>query len=251
MKITKKTWLIFGGVILGVAVSLFGFFITFKQTDIHVDVLDGGGDCVFLMHGILRPSSVMGELAENFYTAGYKTINVDYPSTTYNIDTLTQMTLLTLVPEYCADQTVNFVGHSMGGIIIRNYLASNEVANLGSVVTIATPHKGSEVADFLNKFWVTRQLLGPALSDLMTGENSFTTALPTPDYELGAIVGTRSFIPFFSYLLPGPDDGEVSVESAKLEGAKDFIELPHSHTFITGARDTREEALKFIEFGEF
>lgn len=250
MRISKKIGLITGAVLV-FAGMLLTCLIVFKQTDGHVKILDGGGDCVFLMHGILRSSSIMDEMAKAFYAAGFKTISVDYSSTAYDIDTLTQMTLETFVPEYCPAQTVNFVGHSMGGIIIRNYLANNEVLNLGRVVTVASPHKGSEVADFLNKIWLTRQLLGPALSEITTDDLSVARSLPTPDYELGAIAGTCSFIPFFSYLLPGPDDGEVSLESAKLEGAKDYIELPHSHTFIMQAEDTQKNVLKFVEFGEF
>jgi pimeloyl-ACP methyl ester carboxylesterase len=215
------------------------------------EVLVGAGDCVFLLHGISRSSYLMNGLADNFHEAGYTTLNIDYPSTTYDLETLTNMTLGAYVPEFCEGKLVNFVGHSMGGIITRNYLASNEVANLGRVVMIASPNQGSEVADFLNKYWVTRMFFGPALGEIGTGSASLVLGLPEPDYEVGVMAATRSNNPVLSRVLPGADDSRVSVESTKLDSMTDYLEVAATHSFVTFRPDVQEAALLFIEFGEF
>ncbi len=218
----------------------------------RAEVLEAQGDCVFLLHGLSRSSLLMIGLANTFNEAGYQTINIDYPSMAYDIETLTEMTLGTFVPEYCpSDRVVNFVGHSMGGIITRNYLANNEVANLGRVVMIASPNQGSEAADFLNKHWITRMFFGPALEQIGTGEKSVPLNLEAPDYEIGVIAGTKSYNFVLSRVLPGPDDSRVSVESTKLEAMSDYMEFPYTHSFITFVKEVREAALWFIEFGEF
>ncbi len=252
MFLNKKTFYIFGSLLLFI-VMIVGpaLIVTSGAPFARAEVQENEGDCVFLLHGLGRSSYLMNGLVGNFYEAGYMTINIDYPSTAYDIETLTQMTLETYVPEYCSDRTVNFVGHSMGGIITRNYLANNEVMNLGRVVTIASPNQGSELANFLDRHWFTRLFFGPAMAQLGTEDKSVPLNLPTPDYEVGVIAGTKSYNAPFSQIIPGPDDGRVSVESTKLESMSDYMEFPLSHSFITFSKDVQDAALWFIEFGRF
>ncbi|MBT5015910.1 alpha/beta fold hydrolase [Candidatus Peregrinibacteria bacterium] len=250
--ISKNNFVILAALFLFVAVIIGKSLIVTGGTPIaRAEVLENDGDCVLFLHGISRSSYLMDELANTFYEAGYQTVNIDYPSTWYDLDTLTEMTLETFVPEYCADRAVNFVGHSMGGIITRNYLANNEVPDLGRVVMIASPNKGSEAADFLNKYWMTRMFFGPALEEIGTGEKSVPLSLPEPDYEVGVIAGTSSNNFVLSRVLPGPDDSRVSVESTKLDSMADYMEFPYTHSFITFKQKVLDATLRFIEFGEF
>jgi hypothetical protein len=67
---------------------------------------------------------------------------------------------------------------------------------------------------------------------------------------VGIIAGTRSINPVFSALLPGENDGSVSVASARLEGAA-FLTLPHTHTFIMRSRRVHDEVIRFLRTGRF
>jgi hypothetical protein len=54
-----------------------------------------------------------------------------------------------------------------------------------------------------------------------------------------------------SRLIPGPDDGLVGVERARLEGADDFLVVPATHTTIMNRRDVAEAVIRFLLEGRF
>ena len=71
------------------------------------------------------------------------------------------------------------------------------------------------------------------------------------DYELGVLVGNRSWNLLGSWIIPGQDDGTVGVEAAKVEGMRDFRVVPASHTWILRSPRARAEVLHFLENGAF
>ena len=52
-------------------------------------------------------------------------------------------------------------------------------------------------------------------------------------------------------MIPGLDDGKVSIESAKLEGMSDFLVVPHSHPFIMKKDLVIRQVVHFLEHGRF
>ena len=68
---------------------------------------------------------------------------------------------------------------------------------------------------------------------------------------LGIIAGDRTFNPLFSAWLPGPNDGKITVASARLTGMSDFVVLPHSHTMIPFHADTLAQVSHFLRDGSF
>ena len=92
---------------------------------------------------------------------------------------------------------------------------------------------------------------GPTASELGTGDDSFPNRIAPPTYELGVIAGSQSVNPIGSALLPGPDDGAVTVESARLEGASDFIVIEATHTFIMSNPTAMAQVEYFLRNGRF
>lgn len=57
--------------------------------------------------------------------------------------------------------------------------------------------------------------------------------------------------PILSFLIPGTDDGKVSVENAKLEGMKDFLVVHKTHPFIMNDDEVIKQIIFFIKNGMF
>ena len=208
-------------------------------------------DCVVFLHGLIRTSASMERMATAFEDRDYAVANIDYPSRDLPIEELAPLALEKALAACSAESTVHFVTHSLGGILVRYYLESNEIPGLGRVVMIAPPNQGSEVVDQLRDFPGFAALNGPAGLQLGTDEDSIPSNLGPVTFEVGIIAGTETFNPILSQYLPNPDDGKVSVDNTKVEGMSDFIVLPHSHPFIMQAPAAIEQALSFIESGRF
>jgi len=208
---------------------------------------------VVLLHGLARTNRSMEKLRRELNDAGYTTCNVPYPSTDATIEVLATTHVLpaieACVPE--ADAVLHFVTHSMGGLVLRQLVGSGELSRVGRVVMLGPPNGGSEVADKLQRTWIYRWINGPAGAQLGTGADDLPRKLGPAAFELGVIAGTRSVNPILSSMIPGPDDGKVSVANAKLAGMRDFVALPTTHPFMMRNGQVIAEVLHFLEHGRF
>jgi pimeloyl-ACP methyl ester carboxylesterase len=212
------------------------------------------GDCVVLLHGLARTSVSMNKMERELAAAGFATANIDYPSREYTVEELAGMA----VPEgiaACRAQdgvdTIHFVTHSLGGILLRKYLSDHDLPELGRVVMLGPPNQGSAAVDELRDVPGFDWLNGPAGRQLGKGENSVPLKLGPADFELGVIAGNRTIDPITSAVLENPDDGRVSVEDTRLEGMADFIVVDHSHAFMMRMQRTIELTIAFLHNGSF
>jgi len=227
------------------AVKLFALLTLLVSTQLMAN------ECAILLHGLARSDSSMKTMAVELTNAGYTAINYDYPSTQYSVEKLADDAISEAL-SLCPDQaTVHFVTHSMGGILVRQYLSTQTIENLGRVVMLGPPNKGSEVVDTLHDMPGYELLNGPAGHQLGTDIESIPNKLGPADFELGIIAGTRSINLILSTMLPSTDDGKVTVENTKLDGMKEHIALPVTHPFMMKNKDVIEQVIHFLKSGTF
>lgn len=211
-------------------------------------------ECIIVLHGLGRTSFAMRPLA-NALQADYKVVNQGYPSRKHRIETLADMAIKPALEQCPSASKIHFVTHSMGGILVRQFLASNRIEQLGHVVMLGPPNQGSELVDYLQSTTVNRWLFnngnGPAGAQLGTDENSLPRRLGKVDFSLGVIAGNVSFSPLFSRTLKGEDDGKVSVEHSKVEGMSDHIVMPTSHTFMMRNTAVIAQTKHYLKHGRF
>ena len=210
-------------------------------------------ECVVLLHGLARTASSLETLAGALAEAGYLVQNIDSPSREHPIEELSPMIMPGAVAACRAQQaeSINFVTHSMGGIIVRYYLLHNQLDGLGKVVMLSPPNGGSEVVDELGDNYFFKLLNGPAGQQLGTGPDSLPNRLGGARYPVGVITGDSTFNPILSLLIPGDDDGKVSVERAKLANMHDFLVLPSSHPFIMDDETAIAQTIAVLRQGCF
>ncbi len=210
--------------------------------------------CVILLHGLARTHLSMQPMQQALQKAGYCVVNIDYPSRRLPIEELAFIAVeqgLQQCRKHCGDGSIHFVTHSLGGILVRQYLTRHTLQNLGYVVMLAPPNQGTEAVDFLRKLPGYQWLNGPAGLQLGTTSEDVPRKLGPVNFELGVIAGEISFNPILSSMISSPDDGKVSVQNTQVEGMRDFITLPVNHTFIMRSKQAHRQTLHFLQHGCF
>lgn len=216
----------------------------------------GGGrlpDGVVLLHGFGGAPIQMGLLGQRLRRAGYAILNPHYLSWHSPVDKIVD----DLTPKIArfADQvsSIHFVGHSMGGLIARAAIARQRPDNLGHVVTLGTPHGGSELADLLYRLRLHGPFLNRAGRLLRTARRPGVTALlGAIDYPLGVIAGDRPLGgPFASLFFTQPHDGLVSVAATHADGQTDHLVMHVEHMTMIYRAAVARQILHFLANGAF
>jgi pimeloyl-ACP methyl ester carboxylesterase len=210
-------------------------------------------DCVVLLHGIGMRAYVMKRIETALRAEGYRTVNLSYPSRRMPFEQIAGEYLPARLREHDVARAprVHFVTHSMGSLVVRKLIQDARPANLGRVVMIGPPNQGSAAADRAKESALLRKFLGGNLVRLGTGEDAIARTLGPADFEVGIIAGEVALNPVFGDALGGRNDGAVAVESAKLDGMRDFLVVPYSHTVMLWRTAVVDQVRAFLREGKF
>ena len=210
-------------------------------------------DGVVLLHGIGCTSRSMRTLERSLQQAGLTTLNLTYASRKKPLKLLAD-DIHPAIVEFgeAIPGRLNFVGHSMGGLLARVYVANHRPTRLGRVVMLGTPNGGSEVADLLKRSSLYRSFYGPAGLQLTTQQDDTLALLPPVDYAVGIVAGTCALDPIaWRFVLPRPNDGRVSVARSKLAGMADHIAIKVTHTGLPRHAGAIRQTIAFLSNGRF
>jgi triacylglycerol lipase len=208
-------------------------------------------ETIVLLHGLARTPLSLLAISLSARSRGYYVINWHYRSTRMTIAAASNAFARDVAPRLANAPRVHFLTHSLGGIIVRHFLAAHPMPNVGRVVMLAPPNGGSEVADVLQRSCALKKLVAP-LRELGTNDTSVPRSLPPAGFDLGVIAGAQSHIPLFDrWMQHVPNDGVVAVDRTRVDGMRDFLVLQRNHTTLPWAPDAIRAAMRFIERGTF
>ena len=216
---------------------------------------------VILIHGLHQTAWIMRPLAKRLQVAGFDTHPYGYRSMRDGIKTNSARLNRWLEENHHPDQPIDLVGHSLGGLIIRDFVNEYPQWQIGRCVTLGTPHLGSVCADYIWR--LSPVVVGRSYVDALDG-----TVAPLPEHiTLGVIAGNRPYglgqlflqyhnrklcktnnMPSAEHLL---HDGTVYIEETKIEAATDHIVLPVSHTGMLVDKTVAAQTKYFLQHGQF
>ncbi len=215
------------------------------------DPWPGERHLVLLLHGYLRAKDAFKPMTRALEAGGYAAVPVNYPSMWRGLEDHAEQ-LRALLRGLAGRPRVSFVGHSMGGLIVRLALDGEDELlqrlRLGRLVMLGVPNQGAELADRLSGSWFYRKLGGPASTQLTTDH---VPSLPPPPIPFGNIAGIRGNGRGYNPLLTGEDDGIITLESTRLEGAEDTLVVESIHALLMWQPQVIEATLSYLRTGRF
>lgn len=193
----------------------------------------------------------MAKLESTLKNHHYIVVNDNYPSTKQSIEHLANDFIPPMLYQCLKHHPhhIHFVTHSLGGIILQNYLQTHPLSKLDTIVMLSPPNHGSPLADLLHENKIMQLILGPSLQELTTQRKALS--LKHGPYKIGIIAGNKSFNPFGKMVFDEPNDGIVAVSSMRMKQMNDFTVLPVTHTFIMRNDQVITQILCFLKKGQF
>jgi pimeloyl-ACP methyl ester carboxylesterase len=218
------------------------------------------GNVVILLHGLCRSWKSMNPMAEHLKSNGYQVINFRYASSREEvaIHAMRLRGIVDSLPDAVTE--INFVGHSLGNIVVRHYVADcNNSKSLdldpriNRMVMLGPPNQGSRMARILKNSVAFKMVTGASGAQLSSGFHELESHLATPDFPFGIVAGNLGHedAPWGNILLPGPDDFTVSKKETMLPGATDFLVRPLVHTTMMRQEEVLEATVRFLKSGYF
>jgi pimeloyl-ACP methyl ester carboxylesterase len=205
-------------------------------------------DPIIIVHGLWMTGLELGVLQHRLRTEhGFEPTIFSYPSITGSM--AEHVASLYAYVQAHKSERLHFVGHSLGGIVILKMLETYDDIPPGRVVCLASPMQGSCAVDGFARWPFARAALGAAICEEVL---SIKQRQWDGRRDVGIIAGSlsiglgRLFAEFHE-----PSDGTLLVSETKLDGAKEHIVMPVSHTGIVFSVEVTQQIAKFLKEGAF
>lgn len=204
-------------------------------------------ETVILVHGLWVHGVVMALLRRRIARCGYRALSYTYPSMRLTLTENAER-----LARYCRGigaARLNFVGHSMGGLVVLGMLERPREFAIDRIVLAGTPYGGSIAARRLARLPGGRAALGCCLPEWLGRDRP----QPPLRYDIGVIAGS---IPIglgrlVAADMTRPNDGVVSVAETRLPQMRDHIVLGVNHTGMLLSRTVARQICEFLRHGAF
>jgi pimeloyl-ACP methyl ester carboxylesterase len=209
--------------------------------------MSNGAPAVVVLHGLWMPGFDTRLICRRVAAAGFATHAFRYRSVRRGLEE--NAARLHEFASRLPNETVHFVGHSLGGVLILCMLARYDFTRAGRVVCLGSPLAGSGTAAVLRRWPGGRAVLGKSICELLD-----CGGLPpwSGRCEVGVIAGD---LPLgagrFVHVFDGPNDGTVAVAETRLAGARDHVVLPVSHFALLWSGAAHRQIIAFLRDGRF
>lgn len=216
-----------------------------EQSGTHIKTSENTEcETIVLLQAMGRGRASLWVLDTRLQQAGYKTVNFPFVAYGQSIDDLAQQ-FCSFIRERVKTKRYHIIAHSLGNLIVRAAFRYDVPEGLCRIIMLAPPNQPAELTRVLRDNPIYKWFTGESGQELASDE--FYRDLPIPPTEFGIIAGTKNQ----SFMVKEPNDGVITVESTKLEGMKDWITVPQSHTFIMNSRLVASLCISFLEHGLF
>lgn len=219
--------------------------------DEHVMVSAQHTPLVILVHGLWMSGFQLSVIKRRLEADGQlRAVAFSYPTLTGSMSDHVASLLAFSRAQH--EQTVHFLGHSLGGLVILRALESTDDLPPGRAVLMGTPSQGSVAAR-----GVARRLpFGKAILGATLCEECIEPAEAPRQWrghrDIGVIAGSsRLGLGRVLAHLEGDHDGTVRVEETRLPGARDHIVIRTSHTGLLLSAEAVRQAAHFLRTGAF
>jgi len=204
---------------------------------------------IVMVHGAIVDGYETGLLRRRLRQLGYRTRLFQYRSMMRGLDF--NVNLLAKFIRETEGDTVHVIGHSMGGVLMRQVFEQTPDPRPGRILAIASP---------LLDCWVARRFeqLHPRVGPLLIGQTVRDHITNPPDAiwrgarDFGVIAGTYPFgVGRVFPSLPNPSDGVVLLGETRLQGLRDHVTYRINHFGLLLSKRCAAQAASFLATGKF
>ncbi|MFM9026154.1 MAG: esterase/lipase family protein [Planctomycetaceae bacterium] len=214
----------------------------------------GRTKAVILLHGLGEGRLSMQPLAESLRPAlDADVMSFGYASVKADIDAHARA-LAAVVAGLPEAERISFVGHSLGNLVVRRWMAiaaAEDLARVHRMVMLGPPNQGADLARLAAKIWGLAARAEGAARDLVVDWEAVAPGLAVPPCDFGIVAGGKGDDVGFSPLLTGDDDAVVRVDETRLEGAADFLLVPVHHASMMRHERVQRATAAFLREGRF
>ena len=212
------------------------------------------GETVLLLHGLGEGRDSMQPLAEHLRRSLDATVlTFGYASVKADIDAHGRA-LAAVVAGLPAAKRISFVGHSLGNLVVRRWMAiaaPGDLARVHRMVMLGPPNQGSDLARMASRIWGVAETAEGAARDLVVEWQRVAPGLAVPECPFGIVAGGKGNDDGYSPLLAGDDDAVVRVAETRLPGATGFLVLPVHHAAMMRDAAVQRATREFLATGRF